>query len=157
MVALRLRMLPWAYALPVLKKLLPLPALARLAWARRRARRPVALETVLTAALRLRPVRSRQNCLERSLLLYRYLSWAGAEPTLATGLRSDGERLHGHAWVSVAGAPVGDSAEEVSTYTPVVAFGPRGAPESPAALWREDARADPTAAAVLNAARRVRG
>jgi len=157
MTALRLRMVPWAYALPVLKKLLPLPVLARLAWPRRRSRRPVAVETVLTTVLRLWPVRSRQNCLERSLLLYRYLSWAGAEPMLATGLRREGERLHGHAWVSVAGRPVGDSIDEVSTYTPLVAFGPRGVPAGDPAPWHQDARADPIAVALLSAARRVRG
>jgi hypothetical protein len=153
-VPLRLRMLPWALGLPVLKHVLPLPVLARVCWSRRRSRRPVAIEFIVRAGLRTRPIPSRGNCLERSLLLYRYLSWAGAEPTLATGVRLEDGRLHGHAWVTVTGVSVGESPEEVGTYTPVVSFGPQGRLLTEPASCVSDAQLDEIAAAVLNAAGR---
>jgi hypothetical protein len=64
------------------------------------------------------------NCLERSLVLYRVLSRAGAQPALILGARRDAPSVAGHAWIEVDGAPVCEPEREA--YAPIVAFGARG-------------------------------
>jgi hypothetical protein len=118
-------MLPWVLLLPALKRLLPLPRLARLMWAAPAASRRADADDVLALAGMLthyRPLPSRGNCLERSLLAYRYLARAGLEPSLIVGVAgSDGGGLAGHAWVELAGVPLREP-EGVERFTRVVAF-----------------------------------
>jgi Transglutaminase-like superfamily len=121
----------WALVLPVLKRLLPLPALVRLVWARPRSRtRDVERERRVAGLVR-RLYRSPlaaldENCLERSLLTYRLLARLDASPELVTGVRRQGDAVIGHAWVTVDGEPVGESRESVEGFAPVLSFGPDG-------------------------------
>jgi hypothetical protein len=119
------RMFGWALVLPVLKRVRPLPSLARLMWCDDR-HRPISEQHVLAHAqmiYRGRPLFA-YNCLERSLLVYRFLSEAGVEPTLVIGVRGRGRSLAAHAWVVVSGRPIGGD----DGFEAVVAFGPHGEP-----------------------------
>jgi hypothetical protein len=56
--------------------------------------------------LRLFPLRSRDTCYMRSLIFFRFVDARDGELCLHFGVdepRIDGERLHGHAWVSLDG------------------------------------------------------
>ena len=88
-----------------LKRMLPLPKLVQLMWTSPRVsagntaceQRSVRVVSRLSRA-------SGGNCLERSLILYRYLSHAGAQPRLVVGMARPEEYL-GHVWVTVDGQP----------------------------------------------------
>jgi hypothetical protein len=118
-------MAAWALVVPVLKFLIPLPRLIRLVTPRAGrdgapdSGRVLRLTSLLygTGAFRLS-----DNCLERSLVTFRYLAAAGADPTLVVGMRSDEEEYVGHAWVTIDGAPVQDPPSLLATLAPVVAF-----------------------------------
>lgn len=129
-VGLAARMAAWSLALPVLKHLLPLPSVARLAWTSpRRRTSPIERKKILRIAIllsRFRPRKSRHNCLDRSLLAYRFLAAAGADPRLVIAMGKGDDRVLGHAWVTVDGAPVTSSSDSLREYVPVVAFGRRG-------------------------------
>lgn len=121
------RAIGWRLALPVLKYAVPLRTLARWmaaqpasAWsAESRQARLASVRQLLTHGGRL--VIS-GNCLERSLVLYRFLGEAGASPTLVMGLNRDDATVGGHAWVELDGEPV--AAETVGQFVPVLTFGP---------------------------------
>ena len=122
---LALRMLAWAGSLPILKRVLPLPRLVRLLARPREAARKPEREWRI-AALSRRVFRTRSalhadNCLERSLVAYRYLGAAGAHPQLVVGA-SPGETVHGHVWVTVDGSAIHDAPHELAAWTPVVVF-----------------------------------
>ena len=127
-VVLAVRVLGWAMVLPVLKHLVPVRSLARLMYlapghAPRDAAREDRIVTFARWAARVMRWRSGGNCLERGLIAYRYLSAAGANPTLVVGLgRADRGGIVGHAWVLVDGKPAGDALSALSEYTPVFAF-----------------------------------
>ena len=122
------RMVAWWVALPVLKRAVPLARLAPLMWAGRGAagrRRDLEI-TVARVDARLFP-RSREGyCLERGLLLYRFLSLAGSNPTLVTGVTVAGSEVRGHAWVMVDGRPFNESALALEGFEPVLEFGDGG-------------------------------
>jgi hypothetical protein len=61
------------------------------------------------------------NCLERSLVLYRYLGWANADPDLVVGMARPDEYL-GHVWVTVDGQALLETPETLRGYTEVVRF-----------------------------------
>ena len=69
------------------------------------------------------------NCLERSLVLYRYLARASADPRLVVGMARPDEYL-GHVWLTVDGRPLLETHETLGPYTEVVRFGRGGAQES---------------------------
>ena len=73
------------------------------------------------------------NCLDRSLVLYRYLSGSGAQPELLIGIRRDEGPLKGHAWVTVGGSPVEEPPEPLGDFAQVVAFRGGGEPSAPRA------------------------
>jgi hypothetical protein len=125
---LLLRMLAWRLALPVLKRLVPLPRLVRLA-AGRRGTSPFTPAQVVSASHRLFRERapSSGDCLERSLLTYRFLLRAGAAAELVCGVRQGDSTVVGHAWVAVAGAPVDELPEALAAYSTLVAFDASGA------------------------------
>ena len=128
------RMSAWAVALPVLKFLLPLPRLVRLVTPSRAAQRDLARErrvTRLAARLYRTPGLGRDNCLERSLVTYRYLARSGSDPTPVVGMRKEDE-LHGHVWVTVDGRPVHDTPEFLAGFVPLMTF-PESAPDAPPA------------------------
>ncbi len=126
-----LGMTGWAVALPLLKRALPLRRLVTLLAAPPpdHPRDPAAEAAVLRVVRRLyHPTRPHPstNCLERSLVLYRYLAAAGATPHLVIGVAPPGGVFRGHAWVEVAGTPVGETLADLAPYQPVVVFGPQG-------------------------------
>ena len=126
---LAIRALGWLGILPVLKRTLPLQRLARLMWLRphgegrstEREQRVIRIVSGLSRA-------SGGNCLERSLVLYRYLARANADPRLVVGMSRPEEYL-GHVWVIVDGRPLLDTPETLGSYTEVVRFGGDGARE----------------------------
>jgi Transglutaminase-like superfamily len=126
------RMAAWSLAVPILKHALPLPALVRLAWSRPRGvRRPardreIAQLTWWTS--RVQPRRFPDNCLERSLVAYRFLARAGARPRLVTGVGRTGAEIVGHVWVTVDDEPVHDGVDSLRAYKPLVEFGDHGQP-----------------------------
>jgi len=126
-----LRMGSWVPALPILKRVVSLQRLANLmqgdgSGARDRAyeRQIVALSALLVG---LRPPRFRDNCLERSLLAYRFLTLANADPRLVVGVRSGESGIFGHAWVTLDGEPIHESPAAISQFARVVEFSPEGA------------------------------
>ena len=130
------RMTGWRLAVPLLKWRLPLPRLARLMWtASRRAERDRAREerivTLSEALCGPHGDRVLDNCLERSLVSYRFLSQSGAEPELAFGMAKDrDDPVRGHAWVRLDGEPVHDTAFALERFEELGAFG-RGGVLSP--------------------------
>jgi hypothetical protein len=131
---LLLRMLAWSLVLPVLKRALPLPRLVALVHrdACGEPCDPLGEQRVVSLSewvFRSRPRSSRDNCLERALVTYRYLGCAGAKPTLVVGMARDegeGRELAGHVWVTVDGTPVHDDAERIARFASVVAFSADG-------------------------------
>ncbi|MDQ3995318.1 MAG: lasso peptide biosynthesis B2 protein [Actinomycetota bacterium] len=130
---LLVRMLAWAAALPVLKRVLPLPTVVKLAARPRASHRYANREQEVAALARWlyarRPVRD-DNCLERSLVTYRFLSERGADPVLAIGVRKGADGVLGHAWVTVDGEPVYETPDELVDYATVVTFRADGARDS---------------------------
>jgi hypothetical protein len=125
-------MLAWSLAMPLLKRALSLPALARLAWSPGSGTRNPAGEREICQLAwwtsRVQPRRFPDNCLERSLVTYRFLARAGSQPRLVTGVgRAEGD-IVGHVWVTVEDQPVHDSAESLRTYGTLIEFGEGGRP-----------------------------
>ena len=126
---LAVRTLGWMSVLPVLKRLMPLPRLVRLMWLPARAsERHLDGERRTTRVVSRLSRASGGNCLERSLILYRYLARANADPNLVVGMGKSDEFL-GHVWVIVDGQPLFESPETLRTYAEVVRFGVGGARE----------------------------
>jgi len=131
------RLVPAFLALGLLRHVLPLDVLARWAWRSPRrvsnaadARRIIA-RAVRACALAGAPDR---NCLQRSLLLYRELSRAGADPVLAVGFRHANGRVQGHAWVVVGGRAVAEPDADMGGFVPALTFGRQGRLATPAAV-----------------------
>jgi len=131
---LALRMACWALALPLLKHMVALPRLAALMWhksAGAPSKQDVDRVVRLSAAVaRVRPLPGADNCLERSLIAYRYLSALNADPRLVVAVRTADPSGFGHVWVTLNGAPV--LHEDLSMFTPVLELGGRGRPVSAA-------------------------
>ena len=116
----------WALILPALKRGVPLQRLIKLMWPGNRRRSwPTAAVVRLTAALPHRVV-GRDNCLERSLIAYRYLAQAGKHPRLVVGVRSGADGVEGHVWVTIDDAPVHDRPHALASFEPVAVFGHGG-------------------------------
>jgi hypothetical protein len=119
----------WRVSLPLLKRVLKVSTLARFMWSppavpldeRGRRQRVELVRGVVTSAGRLLVS---TNCLERSLVLYRLLSQADAQPALVLGARRGSPSVAGHAWVELGGEPVFEPDRDA--YTAIVAFGPDG-------------------------------
>ena len=125
------RMLGWSLVLPVLKRTLPLPRLVALVQSGTRLdRRDPSQERKLSAlsewVFRSRPRRSRDNCLDRALVTYRYLGRAGANPTMVVGVAKDEASSRagviGHVWVTVDGSPVHDDDERLAGFVTLAVF-----------------------------------
>ena len=120
------RMLAWALALRVLKRL-PLARLVGLVRPRVAGTaaafesdpaRIIALAHTASAWASGRP---ETMCLVRSLVGYRYLCRAGLKPALKIGLARQ-DALEGHAWLELDGQAINDHPASVASFTPVVAF-----------------------------------
>jgi hypothetical protein len=119
------RMLAWRAILPVLKYFVPLRQLVDLMNVRPHdwARRPDREQRIVTLAERVFDYgRSSEDCLELSLVTYRYLAAAGADPRLVIAIRTDGGLARGHAWVTVDGVPVHDSPSLLDDFASLVTF-----------------------------------
>jgi hypothetical protein len=124
---LLMRMLGWSVVLPIAKRMFPLPRLVRLmrprkSTARRDSEREAAIASLAAWVFKTRPPGARDNCLERGLVAYRYLSRAGAGPELVIGVAKGTEGVHGHAWVTVDGRAVHDSPATLAGFERVLAF-----------------------------------
>ena len=122
-----LRMAGWRLVLPLMKRRLSLPRLVRLMWRGDRARpvrpeREARIADLARVVYRSEHVSRRGNCLERSLVLYRYLSAAGADPQLVVGIRSGEAAVRGHAWIAVRGDPVEEPPRSLEGLAQVVSF-----------------------------------
>jgi len=121
------RMVAWAPGLPILKRVLPLPRLVALMDRppHGHARDP-ALEQRIVRMTRLvyrgRRGTFRDNCLERSLVTYRFLGRAGADPELVVAMSKRDGGVHGHVWVTVQGVPVHEDPADLEVYVPVMRF-----------------------------------
>jgi hypothetical protein len=120
-------MLAWWVALPMLKRATPLPRLVRLAQLNpRRTARDLEREAKVAALaewlFKVRPRHARDNCLERSLVAYRFLGRLNAQPELVVGVGSAEETTVGHVWVTVDGHPVHDQPASLEAYDAVVVF-----------------------------------
>ena len=124
--ALFLRMLGRAAALPVLKRRMPLPRLVETA--RPASRTDARPETVIALARWVYRVPGfRDNCLEKSLLTYRYLPAGEHSYRLMLGVRrNEGDEAPGHAWLTIDGAPVHDSREALADLVPILVFDGEG-------------------------------
>ena len=121
--------MPAYLLLGVLKHIVPLRWLAKWAWCNKNVPRDRLSERRITAiVLRLSQFMrlSDRDCLQRSLLLYRLLSRAGAEPTLVLGFQEREGKIVGHAWVLVDGRAIIESEAELLRFSPVLRIGPRG-------------------------------
>ena len=132
-----MKMLSWRLVLPVLKWALPLPRLVRMMWwsGQRHAPSDEQNERIATLARALSgpaDIRVLDNCLERSLLLYRYLSEAGANPELVVGFAPGSGAVRGHAWVTLDGQAVYGQEEGLDEFEAAVRFGYGGAITPPA-------------------------
>jgi hypothetical protein len=128
-VGLMLELLGWRATLPILKRLIPLSRLAKMMWSNEGAgvgftERQLRMFHVTEMVSRGGRVLVSSNCLERSLVLYRLFSRAGANPRLVLGTVVQQSAVCGHAWVEVDGEPVGEP--DRARYTAVMTLGERG-------------------------------
>ena len=124
-----IRLLPMYVIVGLLKHLVPLQSLARWAWRSPAGPRDSEAERCLVSSvLRLSHLigSSERDCVQRSVLLYRLLSRAGADPVLILGFQRENGQLLGHAWVIVDNQPVIESQAELVRFTPAFQFGWRG-------------------------------
>jgi hypothetical protein len=80
---------------------------------------PVAIRRRIGEVLRISRLfgASGGDCLQRSLLMFRELRDAGAQPLLVFGFRKEDDgRLRGHAWVLCGGAVSGDEPSELERF-----------------------------------------
>jgi hypothetical protein len=119
------RIFGWSLVLPIAKRTVPLPRLVRLMGSRsertaqRDLEREAAIASLAAWVFKTRPPSARDNCLERGLVAYRYLSRAGASPELVVGVAKEMQGVHGHVWVTVDGRAVHDSPSTLADFEPI--------------------------------------
>ncbi len=121
-----LRTLGWMTGLPVLKRILALSRLVRLMHRDASGTvRDVTREQRIVGIVRRLCRVSGGNCLERSLILYRFLGEAGATPKLVMGIGHP-DAYAGHVWVTIDAAPLLEIPETVAAYTELMTFDETG-------------------------------
>lgn len=75
-------------------------------------------------------LRSRRPCLLRSLVLYRYCWKHGVPIAIHFGVKSGGNGLDGHSWITLDGAPLFESSETLKPYTIVYSYPEMGRDEA---------------------------
>lgn len=131
-----IKMLSWRLVLPALKWALPLPRLVRLMWWSGEPEAPSAERNEQIAKLARGlsgpgNISALDNCLERSLLVYRFLSRAGADPELVVGFSRSSGTVRGHAWVMVDGQALYEQEEPLDEFETAICFGRGGAIDRP--------------------------
>jgi hypothetical protein len=124
------RIVPAYVLLGLLKHRVPLRSLAKWTWCETTGPRDRLAERRLTAnVLRLSKLLriEDRDCLQRSLLLYRLLSAAGADPELVVGFREQDGKIIGHAWVLVDDVSIIERQSCLVRFSPAFRFGARGA------------------------------
>jgi hypothetical protein len=116
------RMLAWSYGLHALKHVVSFKTLLRIA----RPREAASIDKVQIARVEslLGHMSTSGDCLERSLVAYRFMLRAGAHPTLFLGFEHAPPRRSGHAWVTVEGEPLLETSEALERFAPVAVFEP---------------------------------
>ncbi len=66
------------------------------------------------------------NCLERSLVVYRFLARSHPDARVVIGARRIDGRLLGHAWVTVGGRAIDEPSVSSDGLVPIVAFDSAG-------------------------------
>jgi hypothetical protein len=125
------RMAGWALVLPVLKRVVPLPALARFLWTYSPGHQPQPereqnIARVARWIYGRRPASGRGHCLERGLLLYRLLSRTHSGVQLVVGMRRMSGGWRGHAWVLVDHQPFDEVVPASQEFSPLFILGPDG-------------------------------
>jgi len=131
---LLIRIVSWALVLPILKRIVPLKSLARFMWVPAKNERTQEQEKKIATLVRwlYRFVFPQKTCLERSLLLYRFLSRINSDPRLVTGMRrAEDQSWKGHAWILVGGKPFEESETSVEDFQTFTVFGAGGAMVAP--------------------------
>ena len=118
------RLLAWAAALPILKRTRSVTRLVALMTPAESQRSNARIERNAITLSRwiYRAPFVPDNCLERSLLAYRYLVRDSREHRLYLGIRADEGGYPGHAWLTVDGVPVHEPDESLEGYVPLVVF-----------------------------------
>lgn len=119
------RMLVWRLIVATLKHVVPIRRLVALAGGRRkRADLPSQERIVELARLACHPrlVRSRDNCLDRSLVAYRYLRAGGSNPSLVIGFMKDDHAVTGHAWLTIDDQAVGEPQAAHADFSELLRF-----------------------------------
>ena len=122
------RLLGWRLALAVLKRTVPIATLVRLmakptGTPVRDTSRIVELVDWIYA-----PRRNRDpgNCLDRSLVLYRFLSGTEPETRLVLGIRPGSSALEGHAWVLAGDRAIGQTPVDGGSFATFATFAADG-------------------------------
>ena len=125
-VCLASRIATWVILLPILKFILSLPTLVRLLAPKAHVgdQQDEAHERRAMQLIDALYQRGLIGCLERSLLVYRFCSRGEGGAQLVIGVRKDGGSIMGHAWVTIHGRPVHETADAIADYAPVLVFGP---------------------------------
>jgi hypothetical protein len=123
-----LRLLAWRLALAVLKRTVPIPTLVRLmatpdGRSTRDTPRIVELVDWLYAPRRDRDL---GNCLDRSLVLYRFLSRNEPGTRLVLGMRRGSSELEGHAWVIAGDRAFGETPASGGGFVTLATFAADG-------------------------------
>jgi hypothetical protein len=114
-------------ALPVLQRVLSLPALVTLFGTRTIPTmfpplQPERLLFLIRGLLDQRIGMIRPNCMKQSLLLFHFLRQWGAPVTIHFGVAKRDETLEGHCWIELAGQPFGERADPQRAFTVAYAF-----------------------------------
>jgi hypothetical protein len=123
-----LRLLGWRVALAALKRTVPIPTLVRLmatpgGRSTRDTPRIVELVDWLYAPRREQDL---GNCLDRSLVLYRYLSRNEPGTRLVLGMRRGSSELEGHAWVMAGDRAFGETPASGGGFVTLATFAADG-------------------------------
>lgn len=113
-------------ALPVLQRVLTLPALVTVFGTKRMPTmlpplEPERLLYLVRGLLHQRIGMIRPNCMKQSLMVFHYLRRWGAPVTIHFGVAKRDEAIEGHCWIELAGQPFGERGnprrEFVQVYT----------------------------------------
>ena len=126
-----IRLVAWSFVLPLLKRMIPLKKLAPWMWSRGGKSTDRDLEQKIAAVVRWIYIfifPNEKSCLERSLLLYRFLSGCKREPCMVTGMRrTEDGKWKGHAWIEIDGIPFEEATTHTQDFRALILFGPEGA------------------------------
>ena len=126
------RIVGWRMVLPLLKWALPLPRLVRLMSVERpQIQRDPHREQHVIALVYGFYARGLDNCLEHSLLTYRFVTKAGGKPELVVGMSHNGSPRRGHVWTLLDGEPVREDNDPLEEFAPVLSFTHDGAQQAP--------------------------